>query len=126
MQITKKISVVYAEDSKSVAQVVKTKLKTEGFDVFHFESGEGVVESVILNKPSVVILDNEMPVKNGISILKELKVNPEVKNIPVIFLSTVHDQQSVIKCLELGVADYIVKDPLTLSDIVPRIKKLVR
>ncbi len=126
MQMTKKISIVYAEDSKSVAKVVMTKLKTEGYDIFYFENGQGVVEAVIKNRPSVVILDNEMPVKDGMSILRELKVHPEVKNIPVIFLTTFHDQQSVIKCLELGVADYIVKDPLALSEIVPRIKKWLR
>jgi two-component system phosphate regulon response regulator PhoB len=124
--MTKKISIVYAEDSKSVAKVVMTKLKTEGYDIFYFENGQGVVEAVIKNRPSVVILDNEMPVKDGMSILRELKVHPEVKNIPVIFLTTFHDQQSVIKCLELGVADYIVKDPLALSEIVPRIKKWLR
>ena len=80
--MTKKISIVYAEDSKSVAKVVMTKLKTEGYDIFYFENGQGVVEAVIKNRPSVVILDNEMPVKDGMSILRELKVHPEVKISP--------------------------------------------
>jgi DNA-binding response OmpR family regulator len=123
MQTTKKVSIVYAEDSKPIAQVVTSKLKAEGYDVIHFENGDGVFESVMQNKPTVVILDNEMPVKDGMSILKELKANDEVKNIPVIFLTNNHDQQSVVKCLELGVSDYIVKDPLTLSEIVRRIRK---
>jgi len=120
---TKKVTIVYAEDSKPIAQVVTSKLKTEGYDVLLFENGQGVVEAVIQNKPTIVILDNEMPVKDGMTILQELKANEEVKNIPVIFLTNYHDQESVVKCLELGVSDYIVKDPLTLSEIVYRIKK---
>lgn len=123
MQTEKKVTIVYAEDNKPIAQVVTTKLKTEGYEVFHFETGEGVYEAVLQSKPTLVILDNDMPIKDGMSILKELKTNPDVKDIPVVFLTNVHDQQSVVKCLELGVSDYIVKDPLTISEIVRRIKR---
>jgi PleD family two-component response regulator len=62
-----------------------------------------------------------MPVKNGLTILKELKAIPEVKDIPVIFLTTINERNTVLKCLELGASDYIVKDAMAINEILARI-----
>ncbi|MBU2491640.1 MAG: response regulator [Bacteroidetes bacterium] len=125
METVKKIKIIYAEDSRSLSHLVISKLSAENFDVMHFKSGKGVVDAVISNQPSVVILDNEMPEINGMTILEELKNTDSTKNIPVIFFTTIKDQESVIKCLKLGVTDYIVKDSLALSNLIPRIKKYI-
>jgi two-component system, OmpR family, phosphate regulon response regulator PhoB len=122
----KKTTIVYAEDSKAISQLVKAHLKAEGFEVFHFDNGGGVVDAVFNLQPTVVLLDNDMPVKNGLSILEELKSKPETKEIPVIFFTTRQDQKSVVRCLELGVSDYIIKGPLSVSEIIPRIKKYIK
>jgi len=126
MQKTHKITIVYAEDSKSISHIVKSRLIFEGYDVIHFADGRGVVEEVLKTKPTFVLLDNDMPVKNGLTIAEELKNMPETKDIPIIFLTTRHDQYSVVKCLELGIADYIIKDSLAISEIITRIQKLLK
>lgn len=122
---SKKINIVYAEDSKSISAVVKAKLAAEGFEVHHFDNGGEVVNAVQKLKPSVVLLDNDMPVKDGYTILQEIKKLPEVENIPVIFLTNRKDPKSVINCLNLGVSDYIIKDPVAISEIITRIRKYV-
>ena len=126
MQKSKKATLVYAEDSKSISTVIKSKLASEGYEVHHFEDGGGVVDAVLKLKPAVVLLDNDMPVKSGLTILKEIKKNPDIKNIPVIFLTNSKDSQSVVSCLQLGVSDYIVKDPLAISEIVTRVRKYIQ
>jgi len=126
MASLKTIQIVYAEDSKSISHLVKSKLISEGYEVFHFENGNGVVEAAQEIKPTVVILDYNMPVKNGFAVLEELKKLPETKDIPVILFTTRQDNITVMKCLELGVTDYIVKDTLAISNLIPRIKKYIK
>ena len=120
MQQPKNITIVYEEDSKSISHLVKSKLMFEGFEVKHFADGLGVVEEVVKIKPTAVLLDNDMPNKNGLTIVEKLK------NIPIIFLTARHDEKIVVKCLELGVADYIIKDCLAISEIITRIKKFLK
>jgi len=118
-----KIKIIYAEDSTSVAHLVKSMLINEGFDVTHFKNGEGVTNAVLSKMPEIVLLDKEMPVKDGMAVLEELKKLPETKDIPIIFFTTDKDQETVMKCLQLGVADYIVKDSNAMNNLIPRIRK---
>jgi len=120
-QFSHKPTIIYAEDSKSVSTIVKHRLISEGYNVVHFASGENVVEEALKILPDIILLDNEMPVKDGMSILKEIKAIPEVKEIPVIFLTTSNEKKTVIKCLELGASDYIVKDAMAINEILSRI-----
>jgi len=120
-QSAQKPTIIYAEDSKSISTIVKHRLISEGYNVVHFATGEKVVEEALKIIPDIILLDNDMPVKDGLSILKELKAIPEVKDIPVIFLTTINEKKTVIKCLELGASDYIVKDAMAINEILSRI-----
>jgi PleD family two-component response regulator len=118
----KKYTILYAEDDQIISRVIKMKLSSEGFKVVHFQNGEKVVEQVKLVKPDLILLDNMMPVKDGLTILKEIKNIPEISKIPIIFLTSLSDRNSVTKCLEDGAADYILK-PYTNEDLLLRIRK---
>ena len=121
IQAPKKSTIIYAEDSKSISTIVKHRLISEGYNVVHFDTGEKIVEEALKILPDIILLDNDMPVKDGLSILKELKAIPEVKDIPVIFLTTINERKTVLKCLELGASDYIVKDAMAINEILARI-----
>lgn len=126
MLTTKKVTIIYAEDSKSISHLVKSKLISEGYDVTHFENGVGVVEAVKSSAPTLVILDKEMPLKDGMAVLEELKQIPETKDIPIIMFTTKKEQETVLRCIQLGVTDYIIKDSLAISNLLPRIKKYIK
>lgn len=126
MLSTKKATIIYAEDSKSISHLVKSKLISEGYEVTHFENGVGVVETVKSSMPSLVILDKEMPLKDGMTVLEELKQIPETKDIPVIMFTTKKEQETVLRCIQLGVTDYIIKDSLAISNLLPRIRKYIK
>lgn len=119
----KKYKVVYAEDSKSISSSVRFVLLNAGFDVTHFENGANVVQEVQRIKPDIILLDNDMPVKDGFTILKELKSLDDIKHIPVIFFTTINDKLKVVERLAQGAADFIIKDSRAISELVPRIKK---
>ena len=98
------------------------KLVKDGFDLIMMNSGEHVVETIVKVKPALVLLDLMLPIKNGLTILEELKANSEVKNIPVIILSVQGEENKVLHALTTGAADYIQK-PFSTSELTIRIRK---
>ncbi|MEW6003883.1 MAG: response regulator [Stygiobacter sp.] len=121
-----KIKIVYAEDSKYISHVVKKNLENAGYEVIHLENGLNVLEIVKELKPALVLLDNMMPMKDGFTVLKELKSNEQTKDIPVIFFTTESDKLKIIESIGVGANDYFVKEPGTIGDLVPRINKLIQ
>jgi DNA-binding response OmpR family regulator len=119
---TNKPKIIYAEDQESIARLVDFKLSKEGFDVILLNSGENVVEKVVEHKPVLILLDLMLPIKDGMSILEELKSNDEVKNIPVIMLSVHGEEQKVKQAFNSGAIDYIQK-PFSTDELTARIRK---
>jgi DNA-binding response OmpR family regulator len=121
MDLIKK-KILFAEDNESLTKIVLYMLGKEGYEVIHYPSGENVVAGVKKYKPDLILTDVMMPVKNGLTILKEIKADPETKNIPLIFLSSNNNDLSIQDGLDLGAADYILK-PFSIEDLSSRIKK---
>ncbi len=117
-----KPKIVYAEDDEGIARLVEFKLLNKGFDVILLKSGDNVVETIIDRKPTLILLDLMLPIKDGLTILKELKMNDEVKNIPVIMLSVQGEERIVVQALNLGAADYMQK-PFSTTELASRIDK---
>lgn len=114
--------IILAEDVEAIAKIIVHKLSNSGFEVQHFRNGEGVVEAVIKQKPSLLITDIMMPIKDGMTILKEIKSNTEVSNIPVIILTGNSHEDSVVRGFQNGAADYIRK-PFSTTELLLRVKK---
>jgi DNA-binding response OmpR family regulator len=123
MTINKK-QIVYVEDSNTVSMLVKYKLTMEGFDVKIVTDGEFAFEIIKTALPDIVLLDVMLPIKNGFTILKELKSSKETKNIPVIILTTNSEEDLILKCFEEGASDYITK-PFSTPVLVARINKIL-
>ena len=70
--------------------------------------------------PNLILLDILMPTMNGFEMLKRLKNDPDMRHLPVIVISAVDDIQNVVKCIEMGADDYLVK-PFNLLMLTARI-----
>jgi DNA-binding response OmpR family regulator len=114
--------ILYAEDQESIARLVEYKLAKDGFDLILMKSGENVVETIIEEKPALILLDLMLPIKDGLTILEELKTHDELKNIPVIILSVQGEENKILQALNSGAADYIQK-PFSTSELTTRIRK---
>lgn len=119
-----KKKIFYAEDSDSLIKLMTYKLQNEGYDITVFTNGENVYESVVAEKPDLVILDLMMPIKDGLTILKEIKNNFETQNIPVIMLTTNAEEETILKALESGANEYITK-PFSTAVLLAKIKKIL-
>ncbi len=73
--------------------------------------------------PSLILLDLNMPRKDGREALKEIKSNPTLKNIPVIILTTSTAEEDIFRTYDLGVNSFIVK-PVTFAGMVDVIKTI--
>lgn len=68
-------------------------------------------------KPGLILLDLNMPKKDGREALKEIKSDPELKEIPVVVLTTSKQEEDVVRCYRLGVNSYVSK-PVTFEELV--------
>ncbi len=114
--------ILLAEDNEIAKRIIVHKLESENYSVVHLATGENVVETVLAIKPSLIILDLLLPVRNGLTILRDLKSNPLCSGIPVIIFTTNNNEEMLKKAMELGAVDYILK-PFSISETMAKIKK---
>lgn len=112
-----------AEDDRFYANVYTNKLAREGYEVKVVGDGQQILDAVGQRKPDLILLDLVMPVLDGFETLKELKANPDTRDIPVIVLSSLGQEEDATKIHELGAVDYFVKTNITIHDMVAKIKE---
>ncbi|MFC1513684.1 response regulator transcription factor [candidate division KSB1 bacterium] len=117
-------TIVLAEDEPQIARLTIFKLEKEGFTVIWEKDGRSAYESVKNNKPDLVLLDIMMPVMDGYQVLKKIKGEDDISGIPVIMLSAKGQERDVVKGIEMGAEDYIVK-PFRPAELAARIKKIL-
>jgi CheY-like chemotaxis protein len=74
-------------------------------------------------RPSLILLDLNMPRKSGFEALTEIKSDPELRRIPVVILTTSKAEEDIIRSYDLGVNSFIVK-PVTFESLVETVKEL--
>ena len=74
-------------------------------------------------RPNLILLDLNMPRKNGIEALQEIKSDPSLRTIPVIVLTTSKAEEDILRTYDLGVNSFIVK-PVTFDSLVDLVKEL--
>ena len=84
-------------------------------------SGAQILKFLLENKPDLILLDINMPDMDGYEILKKIRENPDLDNIPVIFLTDVSDIENKVIDTELGVVDIIIK-PFINQSMLSRVK----
>jgi len=124
MNSKKKILVI--EDDKFLRELIVRKLQKEGLDVSEAVDGEEGIKKVNEIKPDLILLDLILPTVDGFEVLKRIKSNPEVAEIPVIILSNLGQQEDIEKGLRLGAVDYLVKALFTPGEIIEKIKKYLK
>lgn len=116
--------VLIAEDEPNIVESLTFILKREGCLVTAVFDGEAVLETLLTEKPSVVILDVMLPKLNGFEVLKRIKADPALKAIPVMVLTAKGQDKDRKTAEDLG-ADAFVTKPFANRDIVERVLRLV-
>lgn len=115
--------ILLVDDDLTLLEMYEDRLKAEGFTIIQATNGEEALKKVREVKPSLVILDVMMPKVNGFDVLKNLRADPEFKNIPVIILTALIQDVDRAQGKKLGATDYIVKSETMPGEIIDKIKK---
>lgn len=126
MPKNKTLNILIVEDDVFLADLYKTKFALEGFKVNVAYDGEKGLEMAIKNLPDIILLDLVLPKMSGFDILKEVRSNNKSKDIPVILLTNLSQKSDVEKGLKLGADDYLIKAHFMPSEVVEKIKKLIK
>lgn len=114
--------ILLVEDDAALAEVYKSRLELEGFELKHVANGEEALSAAIEFRPDLIVLDVMMPKINGFDVLDILRNTPETTNIHVIMLTALSQPKDKERADELGADDYLVKSQVVISDVVDRIK----
>ncbi len=117
--------IVIIEDDKMIRDMLSEYLQKNGFEVEISNNGEDGLNLIRQSKPSLVILDLVLPEKDGYTLLKEKKEDPDIKDIPVLLLSNLADPAAVDKAMGLGVTYHMIKSNHELSEITNKIKSIL-
>ncbi len=122
----KKYKVVLVEDEKMLADMYATKFSMEGFETSKAYDGAAGLALAKRVKPDIILLDVIMPKLDGFAVLKELKDDVNVKDIPVILLTNLGQDEDIKKGKQLGAADYFVKANHTPAEVVTKIRQVLK
>ena len=117
--------ILFIEDESALQKVFSDVLGAEGYQVISALDGEIGLRLVRSEKPDLILLDLIIPKIPGLDVLKELKKDQALKDIPVIILTNIEDVKSIETALELGATTYLVKANYDLDDIIEKVKKAI-
>ena len=117
--------VLVVDDEQDILELIRHSLAKEGFEVHVAANGAQAIEQARKVKPEIIIMDVMMPVMDGMEACRQLKDNPDTKNIPVIFLTARSEEFAELAGFEAGADDYIAK-PVRNRVLLSRVKAILR
>jgi len=114
------------EDDRFLREIAVQKLQAEGFVVTSAISGKDAFDYLNINpRPDVILLDLILPGMSGFELLGKIKQNDSLKNIPVIILSNLGQEEDIEKAKKLGAVDYLVKAHFSFAEIIKKIHDII-
>ncbi|MBL8030357.1 MAG: response regulator [Candidatus Doudnabacteria bacterium] len=117
--------ILVAEDDKLISASLCDALKSQGHEATPAYDGEDAVAKAKEIKPDLLLLDIMMPKLDGISVLWELKSNPETKGVAVIVLTNMGDMETISKILEAGATDYLLKSDQSIDEVMKKVRDVL-
>lgn len=117
------IKVGVVEDDIAISQMYRLKFEAEGFEVETAENGKLGLEMLEGFKPSIVLLDLMMPEMTGDEMLAELRKKPWGKDMIVIILTNLGEEEAPKSLKELNVHSFIVKAEMTPKQVAEKVKQ---
>lgn len=125
MNEAKQIKILVVDDEEDFLDIIRQVLEPHKFDVICLNDGVSVVDVLRKEQPDFMILDVNMPVKNGYEVCREIRQNPEFAELPILMLTIRNQDKEVISGLDCGADDYLTK-PFDPAELVARIHKVLK
>ena len=123
--IQKKKKVCIVEDDDNIREIYSTALSANGFEIVEALNGEDGILAITENNPDIILLDLQMPVKNGFEVMEFLQKDEKLSKIPIVVLTNADDQESIGKAGQFETRFYIVKSLTTPQKIVGIVREIL-
>ncbi len=110
--------ILIIEDEGSLRSRLVEKFNASAFVVLEAKNGEEGLAIALQEHPNIILLDIILPKIHGLDVLKKIREDEWGKTVPVIFLTNLHDSQTMARSTEYGSNDFLVKNDLSLDDVV--------
>ena len=124
-EIWAKKKVCIVDDDPSVREIYLMKFNQEGFDVSLATNGEEGLQVIRKERPDIILLDLQMPVKHGVEVLAELHQDAELRKIPVIVLTNIDNEDSFKEVGKFETRFYLVKSLTTPQKAVDYVREVL-
>lgn len=120
----RRYQILLIEDNREMSNYITEVLAHRNYRIQHAYDGEEGLRMAKKYKPDLIISDILMPIMDGFQLLKHLRLEPDLKLTPTIFLTALTDIEDRLRGLRIGVNDYMVK-PFNTDELVIRIQNLL-
>ncbi len=118
--------ILIAEDEIALRGVLVDTISQGGFLAIEAADGEEALALALREHPDIILLDILMPKVDGVDVLKKLRDDDWGKSVPVIILTNVDDDKRLQEIVDYGVSYYFIKTKISLTDVVSKIKDLIK
>ena len=120
------MKMLIVDDSIMIRKVVQAAVEKIGFEPVEAKNGQEAMEKIEKDPSDIalVLLDWNMPVLDGYSVLKKIKQSEKFSHIPVLMVTTEVDRKRVIQAVEAGATNYLMK-PFSQEDLIEKIKSCI-
>ena len=118
-------TVLIVDDVSTNLQLLSIIIRSQGYSILLASSGVEAMQIVRSKSVSIILLDIRMPEMDGFEFCRQLKADPLIQDIPVIFISAFDDEQSILTGFELGGVDFISK-PFRKEEVLARLRNHLR
>lgn len=124
--MAKKQKILLIEDDTDQIFLYQSKFEIEGFELISSRTGDEGIAKAKTKKPDIILLDLVLIAESGIDVLAKLKKDPAIKSIPVIILTNLVQKGKMEKAKELGAADFLIKANMMPSEVVQRVREILK
>lgn len=119
------MKILVIDDEEHILELLKFNLELSGFDVYVSTEANQTIELIGREKPDLLLLDWMLPKISGIDILKKIRQDEDIYDLPVIMLTAKNMEDDKIQGLNVGADDYITK-PFSIKELMARINTVLR
>ena len=112
------------DDDPDILRLVTVGLEAAGFQVSALSDSLKALAEIERLQPDLLILDIEMPGKSGLQLCADIRMKPELQDIPVLFLTSRLEIQTRIRGMQGGAIDYVTK-PFRVQDLISSIRAVL-
>lgn len=118
-------TILVVDDNLGARKSIEALLASERYNFLLADSGHAALDLLEHKTPDVILLDVMMPGMNGYTVCEKIRANPRISDIPVLMITALDDEESMIQGIESGADDFLPK-PISKTELKARIRSILR